>query len=422
MKIIYQQAIRLLDQLVFQGRSLSQLGAEIRKSEEPAYLQALIYGVLRHYWQLDEYLALLLEKPLRDKDSDIFLLLLVGLYELGFMDKPDYAVVSEVVKVPAKLRKQWAKNFVNAILRSFLRKREQLDDQLSEEGLYNHPEWFIEKIKQDYPENWQAILTENNQQAPMSIRVNQQFVSRESYLKQLEQSKLPAKQSKLVENGITLDQACDVNRLPGFAEGSCFVQDIAAQLAGELLPLQAEQRVLDACAAPGGKATHLLEREPSIQLIAVDNQKDRVSKIYENLERLKLNATVHCADVSEVDAWWDGQQFDSILLDAPCSATGVIRRHPDIKHLREPEDITELSHVQNEMLEKLWPLLKEGGHLLYVTCSVLDEENESVIERFLQSNPQATCLPIELEGRKQFGVQLLPCNEYDGFYYCLLTK
>ncbi len=431
----YQQAITILDQVIFQGRSLGRLMEAVRRGDEPAYLQALCFGVLRHYWQLDEYLSTLLNKPLRDKEVDIFLLLIIGLFELNYMRKPDYAVVSELVKVPAKLKKTWAKGLVNAVMRNFLRKSKasELTNSLTEEGLFNHPDWFIRQLKQDYPESWQAILEANNQQAPMSLRVNQQQFSRDEYLEQLDAADLVAEASQFVLHGIVLKAACEVGRLPGFTGGSCFVQDIAAQLASELLPLQVKQHVLDACAAPGGKTTHLLEREPSINLVAIDNQAERVEKINQNLSRLQLTAQVQCADVLAVKEWWNGDLFDAILLDAPCSATGVIRRHPDIKHLRHPEDIGQLAKTQQAMLTTLWPLLKSGGYLLYVTCSVLKAENDEIIAAFLKESKECQVCEALLQERLSesvkktvmrtpLGIQLLPQVEHDGFYFSLLKK
>lgn len=394
---------------------------------DSALLQAFCFGVCRHYFRLDALAKQLMPKPLKAKDQDIYMLILLGLYQLAEMRLPDYAAVSETVSAATKFKKLWAKNLINGVLRNYQRQSQALlaaivDDQVA---TYSHPEWMIKKLQQAYPEDWQAILNANNQHPPLALRVNQQKISRDAYLKKLNQAEITATVIAETADGIYLEKPMDVNDIPGFFAGEVSVQDGAAQLSAELLQLQPAMRVLDACAAPGGKTSHILETMPTVDLLAVDREQARVAAIQENLQRLNLSAKCLCADAGDPSAWWDQKLFDRILLDAPCSASGVIRRHPDIKLLRLASDLPQFSREQMRLLNALWPLLKQGGLLVYVTCSVFSEENIENIQRFLAAHPDAIEEKIAASWGSScpVGRQILPAmHGMDGFYYACLRK
>jgi len=416
-----QQALAVLQQVLSEGESLSTALPAIQADTDPqdrAFIQMLVYGVCRWYWRLEALLKPLLKKPLKAKDRDVQLLLLLGLYQLLDTRVPDYASVDATVKlVPRK--KAWAAGLVNGVLRNFLRQREQLEQQLEHDpqGFYAHPRWIIERLQQDWPEHWQQVLQANNQQAPMVLRINRQKISRDDYLAQLSQPATPLAPGQ----GLELQQACEVSQLPGYQQGWFSVQDGGAQLAATLLDLQPGQRVLDACAAPGGKTCHMLELQPELQLQALDVSAQRLQRVQENLDRLGLSAELRCADAASPEDWWDGRPFDRILLDVPCSATGVIRRHPDIKLLRRADDIPRLVATQQQMLRRAWTLLAPGGRLLYATCSVFKAENEE----FLRDTPDAEEIAILADWgeAREHGRQILPGQQgMDGFYYGLLQK
>lgn len=412
----------ILKKVIIHHTSLTDALAESKSHAQANFIQALCYGVCRYYFQLDFIAKKLLDKPLKEKDQDIYLLILIGIYQLQFMHIAHHAAVNETVNVTIMIKKAWAKQLVNAILRRFQREKEDLlqEIQNNETAYYAHPDWIIHLIKTSWSEQYKTILEANNQQAPLVLRVNTQKISRENYLK-----KIPdAKAHDIATDAIILNEACDVKTLPGFLEGEISVQDAAAQLCASLLKLEPHQIILDACAAPGGKTSHILEKCPTAKLTAIDISSSRITHIHENLKRLHLSATVKCADILDVNAWWNGEYFDRILLDAPCSAMGVIRRHPDIKLLRREDDIKNLSTHQLLMLKTLWPLLKPNGLLLYSTCSILPAENTQVISTFLKSEPSAKENLIEENwGIKQtHGRQILPGDHgMDGFYYCLLS-
>lgn len=424
-------SVQILLQVIQHGRSLTdELNKVLPKVEakQRAFVQALCYGVLRWYPRLDFILSQLLKKPLRERDFDVYCLLLAGLYQLAFMRIPDHAAVSETVATTKKFNKRWAKDLVNAILRAYRREESRLQVELQNEpeALYAHPDWLIDTLQQAWPEQWQQVLEANNEQAPMSLRVNQQKISRDEYLTSLKTHKIPAHACRHAHHGITLEQALLVENLPGFTDGQVSVQDAAAQLAAEILDSQPGERILDACAAPGGKTVHILESQDRLdELVALDVDETRLERVSENLQRLDLQATITCGDAADPEGWWDGRPFDRILLDAPCSATGVIRRHPDIKLLRRPEDISQLQATQQKILTVLWPLLKPGGMLLYATCSVLPMENSAQIEQFLNTTPDATQQPIHGSWGHSAGTgrQILPGeDEMDGFFYACLHK
>lgn len=402
--------------------SLKESFAKVPDRRDQRFLQALTFGVCRFYFQLEAIIKLLLPKPLKKKDHDIHSLLLVGLYQLNAMRVPPHAAVRETVAACALFKKTWAKSLVNALLRQFLRDQERVLQQIqsSPEAAYAHPLWMIAKIRKAYPEDWQAILLANNTHPPLSLRVNQQRMAAADYLQKVEGELIPE-----TTHGITLTTALDVALLPGFLEGELSVQDGAAQLAADLLELAPKQRVLDACAAPGGKTTHILEIEPTVDLIAIDSSAERLTEVQENLTRLHLTATTIAADVLAINEWWDGQRFDRILLDVPCSASGVIRRHPDIKLLRRETDIAKLTEVQLRLLEGVWPLLKAGGLLLYATCSIFQEENAAIVSAFLQKETTAHEDKIAASwGQSSLvGRQILPgWHNMDGFYFARLRK
>jgi len=396
--------------------------------KDQALVQEICYGVCRWWWQMDAVLSLLLDKPVKDKDADIKHLMMIGLYQLRYMRVPDHAAVAETVAACVALKKAWAKNLVNAVLRNYQRRSEQLIVRLRDNPVaeFSHPPWFIDAIKTGWPQHWQDILQENNARPPMVLRVNLSKIQRPAYMNQLAAAGIKSHAVTYNNCGVMLDQPHPVSQLPGFHDGLASVQDGAAQLAAALLQLTPNLRVLDVCAAPGGKTAHILESQPGLkELVAVDIDSERLEKVSENLQRLGLNARVVTGDGQQPEKWWDGETFDRILLDAPCSATGVIRRHPDIKQLRKPTDIERLVETQQDILRAVWPLLKSGGMILYATCSVLPQENEQQIRDFVYAQPDA--IQENIDGSwgvaLEYGRQILPGqDEMDGFYYACLTK
>lgn len=424
-------AARIIAQVMVDGRSLSRALEALppAATEDRALIQEMAYGVLREYHRLSWLVAALLKKPLKEKDGDVQALLLLGLYQLMSMRVPDHAAVSETVAATAALKKPWARALVNGVLRSFQRQGEGLlgDIQQSEEGQWSHPQWLIDALRQAWPDDWQALLAANNQRPPMSLRVNLGAAgagSTDEYLAELAARGIEARRSTLTQGAIVLDEAQDVTQLPGFAEGRVSVQDEAAQQAAWLLALANGQRVLDVCAAPGGKTAHMLELA-EVEMVAVDVDAERLTRVQDNLRRLGRSAQCVVGDARQPEDWWDGRAFDRILLDAPCSATGVIRRHPDIKLLRQPADIDGLVAVQAQILDAIWPLLKPGGMLLYATCSVLPQENAQQVAAFLARQPAARhkVLTVEWGQAVEFGRQVLSGTAgMDGFYYACLEK
>ena len=421
-------AARILARLLSQQGSLATLNENKGNFEDQALLREMCFGTCRWYFQLDAFVRQLISKPLKTKDLDIHCLLLIGIYQLHYLRVPDYAVVNETVAAALALKKPWAKGLINAVLRQFLRTQSELELQISnnESAFYAHPAWMIKRLRNTWPAQWQEILAANNQHPPMTLRVNRQKTTRADYLRMLENEGIAAHPGNLTETAIYLDAPVSVLRLPGFAEGLLSIQDEASQLIPGLLALTPGLKILDACAAPGGKTCHLLESEhPPARLLAVDNEEHRLQRVRENLQRLTLDAELLTADATESDQWWDGDCFDRILLDAPCSATGIIRRQPDIKILRRATDIPRLVALQDSLLESLWPCLKPGGMLLYSTCSVLADENTRVIARFISRHDDAKHEAIEAEWGVECGLgrQLLPENDAaDGFYFARLTK
>ena len=427
-------AAEAVNEVVNNGRSLNAAlkAAESRvAANDQSLLRMLCFGTLRNYWRLQEWADALLDRPLKKKDGVVGALLIVGLYQLSDTRIPDHAAVSQSVEAARLLRRPRHAGLLNAIFRRFGREQLACAEALGDEARHNHPRWLIDTIKRDWPDDWQQILTANNDRAPMWLRVNSRCASAGGYRAELQEAGIDAAELAGVEQALILAEPVPVAELPGFEAGRVSVQDAAAQLAAPWLLAGGGRRVLDACAAPGGKSGHLLEfGGDEVDLTCVDKDPERLKNVTENLDRLGLLATVLPGDASNPYEWWDGKPFDGILLDAPCSATGVIRRHPDIKLLRRESDIAEMSTLQGALLMALWPLLRPGGHLLYVTCSVLAAENDAVVARFLDSTLDARekhMLPNnnirDVMREKARGFQVLPGTAgMDGFYYACLEK
>lgn len=396
------------------GRSLDRVLASLRlEGRSRAAVMDYSHNVLRHLGLLDFVLTRLLERPLRD--AELRHLLYIGLYELLAETTPAYAAVNETVAA-APTR---ARALVNAVLRNFQRRREALlaEAQTDPVARWNHPAWWIARLKAEYPQDWQAILEASNTHPPMTLRVNRRRTTLEDYQRRLAAAGMAAVQTG--EWALTLARPVPVSELPGFAEGLVSVQDLGAQYAAGLLDCGDRMRVLDACAAPGGKTAHLLERH-DLDLTALDLDPLRLQRVRDNLARLGLTAQVLSGDAGRPAQWWDGRPYDRILLDAPCSASGVVRRHPDGRWLKRADDTTTLAHRQGELLEALWPLLRPGGKLLYATCSLFRAENRDVVTAFLDHHPEAAEEPLMLPGGSHG--QLLPDSHHDGFFYARLVK
>ena len=384
---------------------------------------ALALGVMRHITLLEWLRDTLLDKPLARKNVDVGFALLLGLFQIRHMRTPDHASVKETVDLAGQLRKPWARGLLNATLRRYLREKADLETRLAaEDASHAHPSWLLNALRHDWPDHLTAITTANNEPGPLTIRINPAHSSRADYLASLQAAGINATACEFATTGVRINQAVPVTHLPGFDAGSCSVQDEASQLAAPLFGEVKGTRILDVCAAPGGKTTHLLERGANV--LAVDIDADRLETVRENLARLRLDCDVKVADAFALKAA-DIGQFDHVLLDAPCTGTGIIRRHPDIKMLRQADDIAKLGAQQRRLIESVWNLLKPGGTLLYTTCSILQAENEQVIDSMLSSNPNAIAVPLEVPWgiALQSGRQQLPTlGTHDGFYYALLKK
>ncbi|AUY34808.1 16S rRNA (cytosine(967)-C(5))-methyltransferase RsmB [Pseudomonas soli] len=408
----------------------SSLPAQLDKVDERdrGLTQDLAFGTARWQPRLDLLAAQLLQKPFKAADADVQALLLVGLYQLFYTRIPAHAAIGETVGCADKLKKPWAKALLNAVLRRAQREGEALLAGMERDPVVRtaHPRWLQKALKAFWPEQWEAICAANNAHPPMILRINRRHHGRDAYLALLAEAGIGASACQYSRDGIVLAEACDVRGLPGFADGWVSVQDEAAQLSADLLELAPGQRVLDACCAPGGKTCHLLEAEPGLaHMVAIDLEAKRLTRVRENLDRLKLDAELIACDARDTASWWDGKPFQRILLDAPCSATGVIRRHPDIKLTRQADDIPALAALQGELLDALWPTLEVGGMLLYATCSSLPTENTEVIDAFLARTPGARELDLATEAglRQPHGRQLLAQEGgHDGFYYAKLIK
>lgn len=426
-------AAKVCWQIIDQGHSLDrnlkqQLETLDLSQQNRAFTQQLVYGVVRWYWQLNDIAEQLLQSPIRKKDRVIHFLLLIGLYQLSHLETQQHAAVSETVNACKKLKKEWAKRLINGCLRQYIRQPifAKSQQQFSQPSL-SHPKWLIEQFTQNWPDEAEQIMMNNNTHPPMCIRVNSIYGSRDDYLATLNEQGIAAVADKYSQDGIILNKAVSVENLPDFFNGATSVQDTAAQIAVDLLQIEEKQNVLDTCAAPGGKTAHILERtHNTAKVTALDISTQRCEQLQDTLKRLNLTASVQTADACQLDEWWDKKTtFDRILIDAPCSGTGVIRRHPDIKHHRKPDDIVSLQHIQQQLLNSLWKTLKSNGLMLYMTCSILKQENVEQISTFLKTHNDAEMIPINHPNALtlEFGQQTLPgIHKMDGFYYCLLKK
>ncbi len=424
-------AARVLAAVMADGRSLSaSLPGHLATLSDPkdrALAQEICYGVLRWLPRLDFWLRRLLTRPMERQDPIVVALLLAGLYQAGgWLRVPPHAAVAATAEACRRLKKPWAVPLVNAVLRRFLATREAWTQSTAPESArFAHPEWLLCAFRTAWPSDWEAIATANNQPPPMAIRVNSRRATRDAYLAELRDAGIPATPAPHADGGLLLASPMEATALPGFGTGAASVQDAAGQLAAPLLDVRAGHHVLDACAAPGGKAAHLLEISPGAHLVAVDKDPGRLVYVSSTLERLGLQARVMNGDATDPSTFWNGHLFDRVLVDAPCSGTGVIRRHPDIKFLRRPSDIARMAHEQSRLLEVLWPLLAPKGKLLYVTCSILPAENAHRIDAFLGAHRDARLVPIEAAwGRDtSAGRQILPGEDgMDGFFYALLER
>jgi len=404
---------------VLAGRNLNEvlsaLLPRLPEAADRAAVQDISYGTLRHLGLLRAVLKQLLQKPLNEPVLEH--LLLLALYQLRFTRAAPYAIVDHAVTLASRTGSGRGKGLVNAVLRNYLRQHEALLAQAERDpvGRWSHPRWWIDALQAEYPQQWQTILEAGNQHPPMTLRINRQHTDADTYLRLLLEAGIAAR--ALDETAIRLLQPVGVDRLPGFAEGWVSVQDWGAQAAARLLDLQPGQRVLDACAAPGGKTGHMLELA-DVQVVALDADGERLQKVAQNLQRLGKTATLLQGDAAEPAAWWDGKPFDRILADVPCTASGVVRRHPDIKWLRRHSDVANFATTQAKIVDSLWQLLAPGGKLLYATCSIFPEENRLQTDAFVQRQVDAERLQLS---EPQAGV-LLPNSEHDGFYYALFRK
>jgi 16S rRNA (cytosine967-C5)-methyltransferase len=395
-------------------------------------VRSLGYGAVRGYFRHEAILGKLLSTPVRSLDFLVRALLSVALYELEDERTPQYAVVDAAVQTAKATDAVRASGLINAVLRRYLRERKTVDAEIASRPATRHaaPIWLADRFRADWPVRWTQLLAASDSHAPMWLRVNSRLKTTAEYLGQLQQAGIGARAEERVPYAIMLDSPCDVHELPGFSEGVVSVQDLGAQCVAFLMDLAPGLRVLDACAAPGGKTALIAEREPSLKkLVAVDIDPHRLSRVRENLSRGNLSAEVLTGDAAAPAKWWDGELFDRILLDAPCSGLGVIRRHPDIRLRKSPSDIDKLPALQGRLLKAAWDLLAPGGRLVYVTCTVTRSENRDVIAAFLSGRPGASNVPQAWEGwpgfgeADEFGRQILPGEAgADGFYYAALTK
>ena len=422
-------ALKAVLLVVQRGRSLDDAldtvldGVDQIDDRDLALCRALAFGVCRCYLALQVMVVRYLKKPLRKKDQDVEIILMLGLFQIIFMRTESHAAVNETVKLTRWQKKDWSKGLVNAVLRGVL--RDELQPQANFDA-ESYPQWMRQKIALDWPRDCDAVLEAGNQQAPMVLRVNLQQLNRDEAIKLLKQQGLEAEPHNIVDSAVVLDKPCNVHQIEGFATGIFSVQDAAPQLAANLLDCNPGMRVLDACAAPGGKTAHILQAANGLLVTALDQDQKRLRLIEENLQRIHRKANLNCGDASQPEDWFDGEPFDRILADVPCSASGVIRRHPDIKLLRRASDIKPLVAQQRSILMALWKLVKPGGKLLYSTCSIFKDENERQIEWFVQQVDNVTVMEsnsVQWGQSRSWGRQILPGSQnMDGFYYACLQK
>lgn len=406
---------------VLAGRNLTNVLETLFKThpnitpQQRAVAQDLSYGTLRFYGRVQSILDQLLDKPLTHEG--VHHLLLVALYQLVYDKATTHTVVNQAVEAAASYKKPWAKGLVNAVLRNYLRRAAEFaePDAADEVASYSYPQWWINKLKVQYPDVWQSILAFGNSHPPMSLRINLKKTNPQDYSAVL--TEMDISHTLIGQQAVILNKPLPVEQLPGFLPGEVSVQDYGAQFAAELLDVAPSMRVLDACCAPGGKTSHILELA-DVKMVALDHDALRLQRVQSNLDRLQLQAELQVGDAGNPDAWWDGQYFDRILADVPCTASGIVRRHVDIKWLRREVDVETFARQQAQILTSLWQLLAKGGKLLYATCSIFHEENQRQIDRFLEQHKDATQLKLTHPKNGQ----LIPCAEHDGFFYALLQK
>ena len=408
-----------------QRAAFAELSTKLNDARDRALLSSLLHEGARWWLRFDAAVGMLLERPLRERDADVRALLVLGLVQLEIMGLSDYAAVAATVEATRAMRKPAFAGLVNAVLRRWLRERQAHCTELDRDAVTRcaHPRWLIDALASDWAEHVESILAANNAPAPLWLRVNRRRTDRAQFAARLADAGIAGRMPEAAPDALVLDSSRDVTALPGYAEGLFSVQDGAAQQTAALLALGAGLRVLDACAAPGGKSAHILENA-DVELTALDSDARRLPRLRENLQRLGLSANVCAGDATDPRKWWDGKPFDRILLDAPCSATGIIRRQPDVKLHRRAADIPALAAVQARLLDALWPLLARGGRLVYATCSVFADENARRIEAFAGAHADARTLAPPLPWHAAgAGVQNLPGESgMDGFFYAILDK
>ncbi len=422
-------ALQVMLQVVDRGRSLDDVFADswyqslTATRRDLALSRELVFGMCRWYCALSALLARRLQKPLRERDRDIEIILLLGLYQLLIIKTEAHAAVNETVKLVLPRKKAWARGLVNAVLRAVVREKVSLDDDAQAQA---YPSWVLARIHRDWGEQADQLLIEGNQRPPMTLRADTRQTARDDLLDALRSDGIEARKHESIATAIELASPCDVTQLGGFEQGILSVQDAAAQIAASLLVCSGGERVLDACAAPGGKTAHLLQAYDDIELDALDSNERRLERVRQNLLRIDKSARILVGDAAGPDSWFSGRPYDCILADVPCSASGVIRRHPDIKLLRRESDIMPILAQQRKILDALWCLLKPGGRILYSTCSIFKDENETQIAQFLDRHPDGSEVTQHdaLWGEpRPHGRQILTgCGNMDGFYYALLTK
>jgi 16S rRNA (cytosine967-C5)-methyltransferase len=422
-------AVQAILQVLDQGRSLDEIfnsnwyQSLALEKRDLALSRELVFGFCRWYFALSALLASRLQKPLRARDRDIEVILILGLYQLLVMSTEPHAAVNETVKLALAQKKSWARGLVNALLRGVIRDKIVLDSSSPAQA---YPDWIMSRIRRDWGEQAERVLIQGNNRPPMTLRVDTRQASIDNVITTLRSAGIEASRHGVVATAIELSSPCEVSQLPGFEQGILSVQDAAAQIAASVLACQSGARVLDACAAPGGKTAHLLQQYENIKLDALDSSEVRLERLQQNLQRIDKSARILIGDAASPEAWFDGENYDCILADVPCSASGVMRRHPDIKLLRRESDIMPLLAQQRKILDALWRLLKPGGKMLYSTCSVFKDENEVQIAKFLERHPDCAEVTInnaEWGEPRPHGRQILTGSDnMDGFYYGLLTK
>ena len=422
-------AVQAILQVLDQGRSLDEIfnsdwyQSLALEKRDLALSRELVFGFCRWYFALSALLASRLQKPLRARDRDIEVILILGLYQLLVMSTEPHAAVNETVKLALAQKKSWARGLVNALLRGVIRDKIGLDSSSPAQA---YPDWIMSRIRRDWGEQAERVLIQGNNRPPMTLRVDTWQASIDNVITRLRSAGIEASRHGVVATAIELSSPCEVSQLPGFEQGILSVQDAAAQIAASVLACPSGARVLDACAAPGGKTAHLLQQYENIKLDALDSSEVRLERLRQNLQRIDKPARILIGDAASPEAWFDGDNYDCILADVPCSASGVMRRHPDIKLLRRESDIMPLLAQQRKILDALWRLLKPGGKMLYSTCSVFRDENEVQIAKFLERHPdcaEVTISNAEWGDPRSHGRQILTGSDnMDGFYYGLLTK